>query len=181
MSLYCSVKVTATAEIALWREAIAKEQKGIRMNTEFSIPIPTKMQGITEKPTRYVTASPRPLSAAPPPPTRALSASSPSPPHRGRLPRRVDPAHAVDLTKTQAARDLLEGLSQHKHAEQLPNQKYKIPVTSSMEYGWSPAQLMPRDEIMFHHTKKQCDVTNYADAYYDMTGRSPYAAPAQPK
>lgn len=29
---------------------------------------------------------------------------------------------------------------------------------------------------MFNHTKYQCDVTNYADAYYEMTGRSPYAS-----
>lgn len=31
---------------------------------------------------------------------------------------------------------------------------------------------------MFSYTKTQCDVTNYADNFYEMTGRSPYANPA---
>jgi len=90
-------------------------------------------------------------------------------------PTRVDPRLAVDLAATQAAASQLNSLSQLKDRTLAPTQKHKAPMTTNQEYGWVSKVLLEPNQ-MFNHTKYQCDVTNYADAYYEMTGRSPYAS-----
>ena len=86
----------------------------------------------------------------------------------------MNPQHAVDYTRTNDARQLLHTLSQAKETDKNPASLHTLPVTSAQEYGWNPATLMP-PAPMFSHSKRQCDVTNYADSYFEMTGRSPYA------
>lgn len=53
-------------------------------------------------------------------------------------------------------------------------ERYKVPLTTAQEYGWSSRQLMTQGPL-FNRPKQQCDVTVYADAYYEMMGMSPYA------
>ncbi|CAG9462366.1 unnamed protein product [Pedinophyceae sp. YPF-701] len=92
-------------------------------------------------------------------------------------PNKVDPRVQVNEEATLAATTKLNDLSQTKDTHLLPFQKYKTPQTTSQQYGWVQEQLMkPRNR--FTYGKGQCDVTTYADHYYAMSGRSPYASGA---
>ena len=54
-----------------------------------------------------------------------------------------------------------------------PNEKYRWPMTHAQEIGWDVAEgglnTNPR------MAKNTCDVVKYADYYYAMNGKSPYA------
>jgi hypothetical protein len=53
-------------------------------------------------------------------------------------------------------------------------QKFVLPVTSAQEFGFFHTPLVPKNPL-FHHVRNSCEVTAYADRYYFMSGRSPYA------
>eukprot|EP00164_Ancoracysta_twista_P001665 GFYU01002187.1.p2 GENE.GFYU01002187.1~~GFYU01002187.1.p2 ORF type:complete len:128 (-),score=23.55 GFYU01002187.1:297-680(-) len=55
-----------------------------------------------------------------------------------------------------------------------PHEKYSKPVTASHEYGWENRPLT-KPSARFHHGRSTCDITQYADAYVTMSGKSPYA------
>ena len=55
-----------------------------------------------------------------------------------------------------------------------PSEKYPLPKTTSQEYGWiHEALVSPND--MFSHKLDSCDITRYANAYYSMSGTTPFS------
>ena len=61
-----------------------------------------------------------------------------------------------------------------KYHFKVPNEKYLNPLTSSHDFGWYKGELLNRNQV--RHPKATCDVTKYADEYYALKGRSPYAS-----
>jgi hypothetical protein len=53
-----------------------------------------------------------------------------------------------------------------------PTEKYSNALTSSQEVGWFDSKNL---NTRARQNKKDCDVTKYADYYYSMIGRSPFA------
>ena len=53
-------------------------------------------------------------------------------------------------------------------------QRFVLPVTSAQEFGFFSTPLIAKNPL-FHHARNSCEVTSYADRYYSMSGRSPYA------
>jgi len=111
-------------------------------------------------------------------PLRRLNARSPT---RALTPTRLFFRHRffspiqVDPSTTQKAIHDIEFYSQTKGINKLPKEKYVLPQTESQEIGWMTEQFVkahPRN----HFPRQLHDVTTYADAYVDMTGRSPFAS-----
>lgn len=72
------------------------------------------------------------------------------------------------------AKEIPENISNKiNHYFEMPNRKYTNPLTSSQEFGWY------QNEKLNYKLKKYpryiCDVTRYADEYYALKGKSPYA------
>ena len=53
-----------------------------------------------------------------------------------------------------------------------PNEKYSFPLTQSQEIGWD---VCPNLNTGKRRAKKSCIETRYADEYYSLKGRSPFA------
>ncbi|QDZ23806.1 hypothetical protein HOP50_11g63460 [Chloropicon primus] len=55
-----------------------------------------------------------------------------------------------------------------------PSEKHPLPMTTSQEYGWIHTALVKPNE-MFAHKLNSCDITKYANAYYSMSGTTPFS------
>ena len=55
-----------------------------------------------------------------------------------------------------------------------PSEKYPLPKTTSEEYGWIHKALVQPNR-MFAHKLNSCDITRYANAYYSMSGTTPFS------
>jgi hypothetical protein len=60
-----------------------------------------------------------------------------------------------------------------KYYFKVPNEKYSNPLTSSHEFGWHIGEKLNKNQR--RKPRVGCDVTKYADEYYALKGRSPYA------
>jgi hypothetical protein len=81
--------------------------------------------------------------------------------------------HQLDLARRSS--QIPESISDKiKYHFKCPNEKYPNPLTSSQEFGWDAGEKL--NKIKFNHPKLGCDVTKYADEYYALKGRSPYAS-----
>lgn len=49
-----------------------------------------------------------------------------------------------------------------------------LPMTSSQEIGFSHKPLVQRENV-FHYSRTACEITKYADAYFDMAGTTPFS------
>lgn len=74
----------------------------------------------------------------------------------------------------EAARTLKEVCSV-KNKDLLPYEKFEAPITSTHEIGWHTKTQLVKKHPMFHHARASCDITQYADAYYAMSGTTPYS------
>jgi hypothetical protein len=71
-------------------------------------------------------------------------------------------------------RDIPETISNKiKDYFKIPSEKYYYPLTSSHEFGWESGENLNKQA---RHPKFTCDVTAYANEYYALKGRSPYAS-----
>mmetsp|Transcript_42053 Transcript_42053/g.134301 ORF Transcript_42053/g.134301 Transcript_42053/m.134301 type:complete len:149 (+) Transcript_42053:198-644(+) len=70
--------------------------------------------------------------------------------------------------------DALKAVCSITNPDKRPNEKYTLPMTSSQEYGWSTRMLVPTNP-MFQQRRKACDITRYADDYYNMSGTTPFS------
>jgi hypothetical protein len=86
----------------------------------------------------------------------------------------VNPSTQVDVQISETARMTLNNMSQLKDTNKIPTERFRAPVTSNMEYGWSPKLLVPQNP-MFRKLTEKSDVTDYADEYFKMQGASPFA------
>lgn len=64
--------------------------------------------------------------------------------------------------------------SEIDHYFSRPQMRYSNPVTSSHELGWFQDNQLNKG--LKHHPKLSCFETKYANDYYAMKGRSPYAS-----
>lgn len=67
-------------------------------------------------------------------------------------------------------------LAAYKNVSATPTQKYKFPVTSSMELGWHKpaASAQPEKGDQWIRTKTSCEETRYAAKYNEAVGCSPF-------
>lgn len=89
-------------------------------------------------------------------------------------PNRRVPTTQPTPAEVETAKETLASLCIIKNEDLTPQEQFVLPITSSQEYGFFNKPLLPK-QPMFHHPKNTCDVCEYADAYYTMTGKSPYA------
>ena len=89
-------------------------------------------------------------------------------------PNQITPQSCPKPEMVAHAKATLTSMSILKHEDASPQDIHELPVTGNQEYGFHHKPLMQREEL-FYHPKVGCDVTGYADAYYSMTGCSPYA------
>ena len=73
-----------------------------------------------------------------------------------------------------AANTLLKTLCSVQDTELMPNERFELPMTSSQEVGWRNKPFAAPNP-MFRHPKDSCDITRYADAYYEMVGTTPFS------
>lgn len=94
-------------------------------------------------------------------------------------PNRVRFAPAALADQVQRAKETLRSLCLTSFEDRTPEQVHALPITTNQEYGFDHTPLA-KPEGLFSHPKGTCDVTRYADTYYAMTGRSPFAPAAPP-
>lgn len=78
----------------------------------------------------------------------------------------------LDLEKR--AKDIPDNIREKINNDlfKIPSEKYPWPMTESQEFGWDkPFGL----NTNLRRSKVGCDVTRYADEYYKLKGRSPFA------
>lgn len=80
----------------------------------------------------------------------------------------------VDKQEMDAANTLLKSLCSVQDDDTLPSERFELPMTSSQEVGWVHKPLVPPNP-MFKHPRDSCDITKYADAYYEMVGTTPFS------
>lgn len=89
-------------------------------------------------------------------------------------PNHITPQACPKPAVVEQAKATLAAMSILKHEDDVPESIYELPITNNQEYGFHHTPLVKKEAI-FYHPKVGCDVTEYADAYYTMTGCSPYA------
>jgi len=80
---------------------------------------------------------------------------------------------AVDKHEMDAANTLLKSLCSVRDGDLLPSERFELPMTSSQEVGWVYKPLVPANP-MFQHPRDACEITKYADSYYEMVGTTPF-------
>mmetsp|Transcript_26254 Transcript_26254/g.67528 ORF Transcript_26254/g.67528 Transcript_26254/m.67528 type:complete len:154 (+) Transcript_26254:155-616(+) len=61
-----------------------------------------------------------------------------------------------------------------------PNEKFKLPQTTTQQYGFFANQQINTGSNFFDHKRHAGEVTKYADSYYSMTGRTPFSKAPDP-
>ena len=96
-------------------------------------------------------------------------------------PNLLKKAEVPDEATIAETRALLNELCSVKDASALPNEKYDLPETSAQECGFRYEPFV-KVNPMFHKPRGSCEITRYADAYYETTGVTPFhRRTAQPK
>lgn len=89
-------------------------------------------------------------------------------------PNHTKPQSRPAPAEVERAKAVLASMSIIKNEDATPEQLYVLPITSNQDYGFYHKPLIEKQKL-FEHPRSGCDVTLYADAYYTMTGVSPYA------
>mmetsp|Transcript_13391 Transcript_13391/g.18308 ORF Transcript_13391/g.18308 Transcript_13391/m.18308 type:complete len:153 (-) Transcript_13391:62-520(-) len=82
---------------------------------------------------------------------------------------RMNPKDLEEATQT------LKEVCSIKNGELLPFEKHASPVTSAHELGWHSRTQLVKKHPMFEYSRNFCEITKYADAYYAMSGTTPYS------
>ena len=110
----------------------------------------------------------------------AVTTITPSP-DDSQTPPGVELKGSVTVPFAAETRALLNELCSVKDASALPNEKYDLPETSAQECGFRYEPFV-KVNPMFHKPRGSCEITRYADAYYETTGVTPFhRRTAQPK
>mmetsp|Transcript_37016 Transcript_37016/g.91478 ORF Transcript_37016/g.91478 Transcript_37016/m.91478 type:complete len:151 (-) Transcript_37016:336-788(-) len=89
-------------------------------------------------------------------------------------PNYVVPSTKINKGEMDAASTLLKSLCAVQDADLLPSERFELPVTSAQEVGWKFKPLVPRN-AMFAKPRNSCDITLYADKYFEMCGTTPFS------
>eukprot|EP00295_Goniomonas_pacifica_P033778 CAMPEP_0175965888 /NCGR_PEP_ID=MMETSP0108-20121206/38359_1 /TAXON_ID=195067 ORGANISM="Goniomonas pacifica, Strain CCMP1869" /NCGR_SAMPLE_ID=MMETSP0108 /ASSEMBLY_ACC=CAM_ASM_000204 /LENGTH=172 /DNA_ID=CAMNT_0017294015 /DNA_START=29 /DNA_END=547 /DNA_ORIENTATION=- len=153
----------AVAYNACWRERIQKELQHLSFGGTFRM-TSKSMVYYPEKPCNV--RPPRPPSAKPSmqPPTASTTS--------GRIrPQSASVAESHARKREQDMEALREQISAQSKP---PQERYENPQTSSQEYGWLHAPLMPRNKRTYRPLGS-CDITAYAASVCAAQGVSPFA------
>jgi len=90
-------------------------------------------------------------------------------------PNYVMPSTKMSKDDIAFATQTLKEVCSVKNQDLLPMEKYESPVTASQECGWHSKIMLVKKNPMFEQARGSCDVTQYADAYYSMTGTTPFS------
>ncbi|PNW86685.1 hypothetical protein CHLRE_02g095072v5 [Chlamydomonas reinhardtii] len=127
-------KMDAVSVNRVWEEHVKKEAKTLKLNDQFCITDPRKMDVLPEKPNRTV------------------------------------PTQNPDASTIAAATQTLHNLAAAKDVDKLPVDRYALPVTGNMEYGFFHRVQNQNTNPMFDHKHNVCDVTEYAQEYVKSNG-----------
>ena len=96
-------------------------------------------------------------------------------------PNLLKKAEVPDEATIAETRALLNELCSVKDASALPNEKYDLPETSAQECGFR-VRALREGQPDVPQAEGSCEITRYADAYYETTGVTPFhRRTAQPK
>jgi hypothetical protein len=79
----------------------------------------------------------------------------------------------VDDKEVEEAAQTLKELCSFKSTDLGPHEKYESPVAASHEIGWHSKVQLVRSHPMFNAARASCDVTQFADTYWNLTGYAP--------
>lgn len=77
---------------------------------------------------------------------------------------------AVDDAEVEEAAQTLKELCSFKSTDLGPHDKYESPMAMSHEVGWHSKVQLVRSHPMFSAARGSCDVTQFADNYWNLTG-----------
>jgi len=69
---------------------------------------------------------------------------------------------------------VLNTMSVVKDTDQAPHERYALPVTANMEYGFFSHKPLVPTNPMFDHRTKKVDVTAYGELYVKTVGTGPF-------
>ncbi|KAG1659647.1 hypothetical protein FOA52_010230 [Chlamydomonas sp. UWO 241] len=121
-----------------WEEHVKKENRVIKLRSEFKISSPAKLSIYPEKPNNTV-------------PNMNVSEES-----------------VLRATQT------LKSMSTLRDGDTSPADRFALPITANMEYGFFSARPVVPVNTMFSHGSTKADVTTYANEYVRTAGTGPY-------
>ena len=98
---------------------------------------------------------------------QAIALDCRPPPQRPALAQKIK-------TRFPGATTKLSAVCSKKDVHLDPSEKHPLPMTTSQEYGWIHTALVKPNQ-MFAHKLNSCDITRYANAYYSMSGTTPFS------
>ncbi|KXZ50060.1 hypothetical protein GPECTOR_18g4 [Gonium pectorale] len=134
-------KMDAVSVNRVWEEHIKKENRTLRLNEQFAITNPRKMDILPEKPNRTV------------------------------------PTPNPDSATVEAATETLHSLAAAKDVDKVPVDRFALPITGNMEYGFLHRVKVGKANPQFHHPHNPCELTDYAQEYLkSFNGVGPYTS-----
>ncbi|GFR48726.1 hypothetical protein Agub_g10683 [Astrephomene gubernaculifera] len=122
-------KMDAVSVNRVWEEHVKKENRTLRLNDQFCISNPRKMDILPEKPNRTV------------------------------------PTPNPDESTVAAATATLHSLAAAKDVDKAPQDRYALPISGNMEYGFFHRVQLSQTNPMFDHKHQPCELTDNAQEY----------------
>ena len=88
-------------------------------------------------------------------------------------PNYVLPHNRVTPDDEEDAMNTLKERCSVKDADIVPPEKYECPQTAAQAVGWH-AKPLSKANPMFVYRRGSCDITRYADKYFEMSGVTPF-------
>lgn len=85
-------------------------------------------------------------------------------------PNRTIPMPNPDQATIMAATAKLGEFASLKDTDKQPAERFALPLTGNMEYGFFQRVMAGGPNVMFHHPLSTCDVTGYAIEYAKSNG-----------
>lgn len=89
-------------------------------------------------------------------------------------PNRTVPAPHPNPNDVAQATSMLHELSSVKNIDKLPHERYALPVTGNMEYGFFSNKPLVKTNPMFDYKTKSCDETSFATVFVNSFGHGPF-------
>ncbi|KAG2487081.1 hypothetical protein HYH03_014326 [Edaphochlamys debaryana] len=85
-------------------------------------------------------------------------------------PNATVPTQNPDPSTIDAARETLRSLAAAKDVDKPPVDRYALPITGNMDYGFFHRVQLSKPNPMFNHKHTAVDVTDYANEYVKSNG-----------
>mmetsp|Transcript_172 Transcript_172/g.285 ORF Transcript_172/g.285 Transcript_172/m.285 type:complete len:146 (-) Transcript_172:100-537(-) len=90
-------------------------------------------------------------------------------------PNKCVPSSNPDPASVFAATALLQNLSCLKDTDKLPHERFALPVTGNMTYGFFSTAKLQAGNPMFDYKRNECEITTFGQNYLKSKGHSPFA------